>query len=139
MKNLLSIGIFVLVIAAVCYIVLSLIDNNRKEQFEMSGKDTDVSTSCQLQPNKELDIVIYSTPTCSFCVNAKQLLSSKGLKYTEKNIAESSALLKEMLTKSGGMKSVPQIFINNKHIGGFSDLEKWEKNGELDKAINSCK
>ncbi len=81
-------------------------------------------------------IVIYSTLTCPYCVNAKQLLESKGAKYTEVVLDNDPAKQKEMLTKTNGKRTVPQIFINGEHIGGFDDLKKLNESGKLDALLN---
>lgn len=76
-------------------------------------------------------IVIYSTLTCPYCDRAKLLLDQKGIKYTEINVEKDPALFKEMVAKTGE-RTVPQIFIDGKHIGGFSDLKQLNENGKLD-------
>ncbi len=77
-------------------------------------------------------IVIYSKKICPFCVRAKDLLKSKGLNYTEINVENSEKDLMEMIEKSGNKRTVPQIFINGHHIGGYDDLSKANKTGKLD-------
>jgi glutaredoxin 3 len=90
-------------------------------------------------PNTPADIIIYSKDYCPYCVKAKQLLESKDLKYLEIGITHDDELREQMLAKSNGSKTVPQIFINNQHIGGFSDLYALEESGELDKIITSIR
>ncbi|MCH2547291.1 MAG: glutaredoxin 3 [Alphaproteobacteria bacterium] len=77
-------------------------------------------------------VEIYSTPVCPYCTRAKSLLKSKGQEYTEIDIAANPATRDEMMSKANGRRTVPQIFINNKHIGGFDDLHALDKKGELD-------
>lgn len=77
-------------------------------------------------------IVIYSTLTCPYCVNAKQLLEAKGAKYTEIVLDNNPTKQQEMLTKTNGKRTVPQIFIDGEHIGGFDDLKKLNESGKLD-------
>ena len=67
-------------------------------------------------------IIIYSKGYCPFCVKAKEFFQIKGLEYQEIDIGVSEELQQEMLKKSNGRKTVPQIFINNHHIGGYDDL-----------------
>ena len=74
------------------------------------------------------DIVIYTLSTCPFCINAKRLLDKNNMKYIEKEVVQNKKYLNEMKTKTGGKKTVPQIFINDKHIGGFSDLQEYLEN-----------
>lgn len=77
-------------------------------------------------------IVIYSTPICPYCVRAKELLKRKGQSYEEVDIAANPMVRDEMMEKSGGRRTVPQIFIDDRHIGGFDDLAALEQKGELD-------
>lgn len=82
------------------------------------------------------DIVIYTTPVCPYCTHAKALFSRKGVTgIKEINVAASDALREEMMRKSGGRKTVPQIFINGMHIGGFDDLSALDQSGRLDPMI----
>lgn len=83
------------------------------------------------------EVQIYSTASCPYCVQAKKLLESKGVAYTELRIDESDELMQEMLTRSNGRRTVPQIFINGKHVGGFDDLSALEHAGSLDKLLNT--
>lgn len=76
---------------------------------------------------KDDKIVIYTWSTCPYCINAKRLLNEKNMKYTEKEVVKNKKFLKEMKKKSGET-SVPQVFINKKHIGGFTDLQKYLQN-----------
>jgi len=77
-------------------------------------------------------IEIYSTKTCPSCKQAKQLFDSKDAEYTEFLIDEDKDKFKEMKLRSNGARTVPQIFINDKHIGGFDALWALEKMGKLD-------
>lgn len=77
-------------------------------------------------------IVIYSALSCPYCTNAKALLDSKHITYNEINVDKDPSKLKEMFEISNGMRTVPQIFIDGKHIGGFSDLKRLSESGELD-------
>tara|TARA_B100000965_G_C18963912_1_gene486740 strand:+ start:253 stop:507 length:255 start_codon:yes stop_codon:yes gene_type:complete len=79
-------------------------------------------------------ITIYTGPNCGYCVQAKNLLERNNIKFVEKPIAEGTNL-NTMLTFSGGMKTVPQIFGEKdgewNHIGGYTELRKLEKDGGL--------
>jgi glutaredoxin 3 len=77
------------------------------------------------------DIVIYTTNYCPYCVRAKDLLKRKGESFTEVN-AEDDTVREEMIAKSGGRRTVPQIFIGTTHVGGFDDLYALDKAGKLD-------
>ena len=65
--------------------------------------------------------LIYTTATCPYCVRAKQLLKEKGLDYTEIRVDLDDAEREKMISRSG-RRTVPQIFIDDQHIGGFDDL-----------------
>ena len=82
------------------------------------------------------NITIYMGPMCSYCDAAKRLLNKKNIPFKEINIALEEGKMEEMLKKSNGMKTIPQIFIENSHIGGYDELRALENKGELDKLIN---
>ena len=73
------------------------------------------------------NVVIYTWSTCPYCINAKRLLQENKMKYTEKEVVQNKKYLQEMKKKTGET-SVPQIFINGKHIGGFSHLQTYLEN-----------
>lgn len=75
---------------------------------------------------------IYTTPICPFCARAKSLLERKGATYEEVDVYMDAAARKEMMEKSGGRRSVPQIFIGERHIGGCDDLHALDDEGGLD-------
>ncbi|OIQ01180.1 MAG: glutaredoxin 3 [Zetaproteobacteria bacterium CG06_land_8_20_14_3_00_59_53] len=78
-------------------------------------------------------IEIYSSSWCPYCVRAKALLQKKGLEFTEYNIETDPARREEMLERSEGARTVPQIFINDRHVlGGCDGLYALEKRNELD-------
>ena len=81
-------------------------------------------------------IVVYSGPLCNFCEAAKRLLVRNNLKFREIDISTKDGLREEMIQKSNGKRTIPQIFFDNDHIGGYQELRNLEKNGEL---INSLK
>ncbi len=81
-------------------------------------------------------ITVYMGPMCSYCDAAKRLLNKKNIPFKEINIALEEGKMEEMLKKSNGMKTIPQIFIENSHIGGYDELRALENKGELDKLIN---
>ena len=72
--------------------------------------------------NKLYKIIIYTSDNCSFCHSAKEIFKEKKLKFEEINISKDYKLKNEMIKKSNGMMTVPQIFINSKHIGGYEEL-----------------
>ncbi|MBL7013321.1 MAG: glutaredoxin 3 [Candidatus Marinimicrobia bacterium] len=75
-------------------------------------------------------IKVYTTSWCPYCNNAKRLLSEKGMKYEEINIEE-EGISREGLVELTGGRSVPQIVINDKPIGGYDNLVKLDQAGEL--------
>ena len=77
------------------------------------------------------DNVIYTKHYCGFCVRAKALLAAKGADYTEIDVTNDPALQAEMWERSG-RRTVPQIFINGRHIGGYDDLAALDAEGALD-------
>ena len=76
-------------------------------------------------------IVIYTTAVCPYCNNAKRLLAEKRLDYTEVRVDTDPEKMKKMIELSG-RRTVPQIFINGKPIGGFDDLSALNASGKLD-------
>jgi glutaredoxin 3 len=82
------------------------------------------------QPN----IVIYVTGWCPYCQRARALLGQKSLAFNEVNVDESADLREQMISRSG-RRSVPQIFIGDKHIGGCDELFALDASGELDRLI----
>jgi glutaredoxin 3 len=77
-------------------------------------------------------IEIYTSPYCGYCHRAKQLLTRKGADFTEFDVAMDGAKRGEMLARANGRTSVPQIFIDDKHIGGCDDLYALDRAGQLD-------
>lgn len=84
-------------------------------------------------------VVIYSTPTCSYCQSAKALLKRKGVEYQEIAVDKDETKRREMVEQSGGMQTVPQIFIDDEHIGGYDDLTALDRQGLLDKKLGLTK
>ena len=80
-------------------------------------------------------VEIYTWRTCPYCIRAKQLLQSKGIEFTEYSIDGDEAARNKMAKRSNGRRSVPQIFINDKHIGGCDDLHELDWQGKLDELL----
>ncbi len=78
------------------------------------------------------NIVVYSGSSCPYCVRAKGLLKKKGAEFQEYDVKADSARFEEMLAKSNGKRTIPQIFINGVHIGGCDDLHALDAAGKLD-------
>ncbi|TBR43803.1 glutaredoxin 3 [Marinomonas agarivorans] len=81
------------------------------------------------------DVLVYSSNYCPYCMRAKQLLKSKGVKFQEINVDGRPAVRQEMTQKSG-QTSVPQIWINEQHVGGCDDLFALEFKGKLDPMLS---
>ena len=77
-------------------------------------------------------VVIYTTPFCPYCVRAKSLLTKKGVPFEEVDVMMDVKARDQMLQKSGGARTVPQIFIGDTHVGGSDELYALEREGKLD-------
>jgi len=77
-------------------------------------------------------VELYTTPTCGFCHAAKRLLSSKGVSFSEIDLSRQPERRAEMMGRSSGGRTVPQIFIGDTHVGGCDDLYALEQAGKLD-------
>ncbi len=75
---------------------------------------------------------IYTSPLCGYCHQAKKLLKQKGVKFSEVNVLTSPNRKQEMIKRANGGRTVPQIFIGDKHVGGCDDLYALERAGKLD-------
>ena len=84
-------------------------------------------------------IDIYTSPLCGFCYQAKELLGDKGVTFNEIDIIAKPDRHKEMLERANGQRTVPQIFIDNTHIGGCDDLYSLNSKGELDPLLEDKK
>lgn len=78
------------------------------------------------------NVEIYTKMFCPYCTRAKRLLSDKGIAFQEYDITLGGAKRDEMLGRANGRFTVPQIFINDHHVGGSDDLHALEANGRLD-------
>lgn len=81
-------------------------------------------------------VEIYTWATCPYCMRAKALLDSKGVEYEEYMIQGDEDARDKMAERTGGPRSVPQIFIDDQHIGGCDDLHALDDKGELDGLLN---
>ncbi len=84
-----------------------------------------------------MNITIYSKDICPYCDRAKNFFKNKGLEYHEIKITDDK-IKQEMIEKSNGRMTVPQIFINDHHIGGWDDLSALNSSGELKKILESA-
>ena len=77
------------------------------------------------------NVTVYMGPRCAFCDAAKRLLTRKYITYKEINIALEEGKMDEMLKKSNGKRTIPQIFFDDYHVGGFEELRALEKENKL--------
>jgi glutaredoxin 3 len=80
------------------------------------------------------NIEIYGSSFCRHCIDARDLLQAKGVEY-EEYLLDLMPLEKDTMIKRCGQKSIPQIFINDQHIGGLTDLRELDSSGKLDKLL----
>lgn len=77
-------------------------------------------------------VEVYTTTFCPFCTRAKSLLKRKGVPFVEIDVTENAALREKMVELSGGRRTVPEIFINGKIVGGYDELKALDDAGGLD-------
>lgn len=82
---------------------------------------------------------IYTIPYCPFCLDAKELLSSKGVAFHEIDASRDRQIRKQMMERAGGRSTYPQIFIGATHVGGCDDLYALEEAGKLDALLAEAK
>ncbi|MBC8212728.1 MAG: glutaredoxin 3 [Gammaproteobacteria bacterium] len=81
------------------------------------------------------EVVIYSSGFCPYCSWAKRMLDAKKVAYSEIRIDQVEGAQQDMLAKSKGQMSVPQIFIGDFHVGGYTDMVKLDQQGKLDSLL----
>jgi glutaredoxin 3 len=79
-------------------------------------------------------VIVYSQPFCGYCTAAKRLLQEKGAEFTELDVMVEAGRRTEMIERSG-RRTVPQIFIDGRHVGGYDDLSALDRSGELDRLL----
>ena len=77
------------------------------------------------------NIIVYSGPMCGYCDAAKRLLARNNLKFTDIDVSTKEGLRDEMTKKANGKRTIPQIFFNDEHVGGYQELRDLEKAGKL--------
>ena len=77
------------------------------------------------------NIIVYSGPMCGYCDAAKRLLERNNLEFTDIDVSTKDGLRDEMTKKANGRRTIPQIFFNDEHVGGYQELRELEKNGKL--------
>ncbi len=81
------------------------------------------------------NIEVYSGDFCPYCIRAKALLKKKGLEFSEYNVRKDIKRQAEMSQRAPGARTIPQIFINDRHVGGCDELYALERRGELDQWV----
>ena len=76
-------------------------------------------------------VTVYTTSVCPYCVQAKRLLSDRSIPYVEVDIGTDEARRDEMIERAGGRRTVPQIFIDDEHVGGYTELQALADAGGL--------
>ena len=84
-----------------------------------------------------MNIEIYTSVNCFYCVAAKRLLDEKNIRYVEHDVSSDITLREKMLEKANGLRTVPQIFINDVHIGGCDELYEMDRKGSLNDMISN--
>jgi glutaredoxin 3 len=83
-------------------------------------------------------VTVYVSDWCPYCMRAKDLLAKKNLAFSEINVEDEPKFLEEMIARSN-RRTVPQIFIGDKHVGGCDDLLELDRSGELDRLIQGAR
>lgn len=81
-------------------------------------------------------VEIYSSPLCGFCHAAKRLLTQKGVNFSEIDVLADPSRKSEMVQRAKGRRTVPQIFVGGRHVGGYDDLYALERDGRLDALLS---
>ena len=81
------------------------------------------------------NIIVYTGPFCNFCDAAKRLLKRNGLSFSEIDVSSGEKIKEEMIKKSNGQRTIPQIFFGDYHVGGYTELRALEKENKLKKLL----
>ena len=81
------------------------------------------------------DVLVYSTGWCPYCDRARSLLERRGIAFREVKVDEDAAQRDAMLKRTGGRRTVPQVFVGDHHVGGYDELYALDKAGELDRLL----
>jgi glutaredoxin 3 len=84
------------------------------------------------------EVEIYTTPLCPYCWRAKRLLNKKGIAFVEIDLWQDPQRRAEMIERAGGRRTVPQLFLDGRAIGGADDLAALESSGALDAMLDTC-
>ncbi len=83
----------------------------------------------------QAEVVMYATSWCPYCARARRLLADKGVAFTEIDVEAQPQARAEMIARSAGRRTVPQIFVGERHVGGSDDLSALEASGGLDRLL----
>lgn len=83
------------------------------------------------------NVKIYTTRSCYYCDRAKDLLQKKGVAYEEIDVSDDHETRMKLVEMTGGLRTVPQIWIGDTHVGGFDDLSALDRKGELDPLLQA--
>lgn len=100
--------------------------------------DAAVAAAFRRKDARVVKVELYTTPMCPYCRRARALLKKKGVKYVSIDVAFHPERRKEMVARSGGVRTVPQIFIDDRHIGGSDELVALERAGKLDALLGAA-
>ncbi len=81
------------------------------------------------------NIIVYTGPFCNFCDAAKRLLKRNGLSFSEIDVSSGEKIKEEMIKKSNGQRTIPQIFFDDYHVGGYTELRELEKSNNLNEKL----
>lgn len=81
------------------------------------------------------NVEIYTTPMCPYCTRAKRLLAAKGVAFTEIDLWQEPGRRDEMIGRAAGRRTVPQVFIDGRGVGGSDDIHALDRRGELDRLL----
>jgi len=126
MCNIKTVFIFLFLITCICLVAILCL--TPEEIIQQSDPN-------KLSGDQMAKIEIYTKSYCPYCVKAKALLKKKGVEFEEIDIESDTALALQVMERSGGRKTVPQIFIDGSHIGGCDDLYALEDSDKLDEML----
>ena len=108
-------------------------DQSEKIEFSRKEIKSKIKKSDYIYAMK--NVTVYMGPMCAFCDAAKRLLNRNNIPYKEINIAIEEGKMNEMLSKSNGKKTIPQIFFDDTHVGGYEELRALEKENKLENLL----
>ena len=89
--------------------------------------------------NAAANVVMYTTSWCPYCARARKLFDDKGVPYTDIDVEAVEGARAEIQRRAGGRTSVPQIFVGDRHLGGYDDTSALDRKGELDPLLAAAR